>query len=275
MIRIEALLTCHDRRELTLAALEALFAQHLPPETTLHATLCDDGCSDGTAAAVAERFASRVSIADGDGGLYWNRGMLRAWDAALAAGTPDHILWLNDDVRLDHDAVARLLRVGGGAVATGATRDPADGSPTYGGFARGARLRLAPVAPAAGPQRVDTCNGNCVLIPASAAAVVGRLDPRFHHGLGDLDFGLRCTASGVPVVQVAGTVGTCRRNGWRGTWRDPGLPRRERWRRVRSPTGLPPREWLRFCWRHAGAPGLAVWAWTYARIWLGLPGPRT
>ena len=49
MLRIAALLTVHNRRDLTVACLSALFNQKLPEAVELQAYVVDDGSSDGTA----------------------------------------------------------------------------------------------------------------------------------------------------------------------------------------------------------------------------------
>ncbi len=44
--------------------------------------LVDDGSSDGTGDAVRQAYPS-VSVIRGDGTLFWNRGMRKAWEDAL------------------------------------------------------------------------------------------------------------------------------------------------------------------------------------------------
>jgi len=89
-------------------------------------------------------------------------------------------------------------------------------------------------------------NGNCVLIPRSAAERVGNLDARFTHRMGDLDYGFRARRAGCALWIAPGYVGTCAAN----APADETLPVRERWRRLLGPKGLPPREWWVFTWRH-------------------------
>ena len=62
---------------------------------------------------------------------------------------PDYLLWLNDDVVLDDDALERLLATHAALCAerqplslvVGATRDPQSGTTTYGGLRRISRFR--------------------------------------------------------------------------------------------------------------------------------------
>jgi GT2 family glycosyltransferase len=82
MKRIVALLTCFNRRALTLACIDALTRQRLPQGWELGIIVVDDGSKDGTAQAVAERFP-QVRLIHGDGHLYWNGGMRAAMAAAV------------------------------------------------------------------------------------------------------------------------------------------------------------------------------------------------
>ena len=203
-----ALLTCFNRREKTLACLEALAASTGLHGVRLHAVLVDDGSTDGTAQAVGERFPW-VQVVRADGALFWCRGMYLAFDTALNIGF-DAYLWLNDDTMLCPDAVARLLasaaalerRTGGPVIVVGSTVDAVSGALTYGGERRPSRLkplRIERVTPLPVPQRCDSMTGNIVLIDAGVARRVGNIDPVFEHSMGDTDYALRADKLGVQV----------------------------------------------------------------------------
>jgi GT2 family glycosyltransferase len=137
---IAALLTCYNRREKTLNCLQALYQQFLPAEMHLQTYLVDDASTDGTAAAVHAEYPN-VHLIRGDGNLFWNGGMRRAFEAAQAAD-PDYYLWLNDDTLLYPQAVNTLLAVFAQlasqgrdrAIVVGSTLDPDTHVPTYGGL---------------------------------------------------------------------------------------------------------------------------------------------
>jgi GT2 family glycosyltransferase/glycosyltransferase involved in cell wall biosynthesis len=274
---ISALLTCHNRREHTLACLKSLGAAAIPG-ITVDVHLVDDASNDGTAEAVAVAYPE-VEISRGSGDLFWGGGMRLAFTRAVPA-RPDYLLWLNDDVLLDPDALERLLTTYASlcadrqplSVIVGSTRDPQTGATTYGGVRRTSRLRrmaFALVEPTDTPQACDTINGNVVLIPRSVYSVVGNMDERFTHGGGDTDYGLRARSAGCQVYLAPGHVGTCSVNPRAGTFRDEELSRRERLRLVASPKGLPFSEWAALCRRHGGPLWPALALSPYVRLMVG------
>lgn len=261
-MRLVCLLTCFNRREKTIAAIGALAQCALPKGLTISIILVDDGSADGTTAAVHKQFPF-VQVIAGDGSLYWNGGMRVAFAEAMRQGFDDY-LWLNDDTTLDPTALVQLyncraeLTIENGSldfIVVGATRDPATGQLSYGGLVpRDASspnfLVTLPVGLLA--QRCKTLNGNCVLIPAAVAKILGNLDGRFVHAIGDWDYGLRATAAGIPVWVASGFVGSCSLN---PTYRlRPEIARsiRLRLRHVCSPKEVPPRAWLTYVRRNYG-----------------------
>lgn len=286
--RLAALLTCFNRRETTLRCLSRLTAQQSLDDVEVRIYLTDDGSTDGTGDAVRAAHPD-ACVLDGDGSLYWARGMHRAFARALRDGH-DFYLWLNDDTSLDPDAVRRLVDTADALarpddadapIVAGATRDPSSGRTSYGGVRRGsgtAAVAFTRVAPATDePLRCDTFNGNCVLIPAVVAERVGNVDDAFRHYLADYDYGLRATAAGIPVYLAGGHVGDC----------EPSVvARREdgpaalaaRLAALRTPKGLnvggidlpPPADWRRFCRRHGGRLWPLLWLAPYRRLLSGL-----
>jgi GT2 family glycosyltransferase len=256
LVRVAALLTSHNRREETLHALERLHGQH-GADADVRVYLVDAGSTDGTAEAVAARFPEACVIVTGDD-VFWNAGMRIAFAAATNEGDATHYLWLNDDTRLDEHALAELLAterlvraLGDPAIVVGAVRDPETGELTYGGVERRSRwrpLRFSLVPPGGTPKRVETMNGNVVLLSAEVVDRVGLLDPGFSHGMGDYDYGLRANRTGVEVWMASGTVGVCARNAPARAHRS----LREELERLRHVKALPPGEWFRFARRWAG-----------------------
>ena len=187
MQRLVALLTCHNRRDKTLACLRALHENLRFCHLSVDVLLVDDGSSDGTAASVAERFPS-VHLIQGDGTLFWAGGMRVAFQEALARDY-DYYLFLNDDTLLYPNALECLWRAAGelkrasgsDAVAVGSTRNAQTGATTYGGLRRMSRwhpLNLQLINPSDASIPCDTMNTNCVLVPR----VIARAETRWLKG---------------------------------------------------------------------------------------------
>lgn len=272
-MNIVAIIACHNRRSLTLRCLRALNAQEdLANSTEVRAVVVDDGSWDGTSEAIADEFPE-VRLLRGDGGLYWAASMAAAEGEALAL-RPDYVLWLNDDVELGPQAVAKLLETAllrptiGSNIVVGALRDPVSGGVSYSGLLRVGRHPLVyeRVAASSGVVEVDTFNGNVVLVAADVAEALGGIDGSFSHAFADLDYGLRARRHGFDVVVAPGTVGFCGRCESDSPWRDRRLPVRVRWQAMLSPKGLPPRSLARFLARHGGREWPFYWAYPYLRL---------
>lgn len=270
-MKIAILITCHNRRQKTLRCLQALFESRLPGDAGLHVLLVDDGCNDGTGNAVRDKYP-QVEVLQGDGNLYWNGGMRKAFAEALERGF-DHYLWLNDDTYLYPEALTTLLTVaaereqsGGAAVVVGSTQATSDGPVNHGGIAKWRRLDSKLVVPQEVPVACETMYGNCVLIPDKIARRVGNLDPAFTHSIGDVDYGLRVGQAGFAILVMPGFAGTCEANPVSGTLNDASLSLKLRFEKLLGPKGLPFKPWLIFLWRHFGFVGLAYWVWTYVKL---------
>jgi GT2 family glycosyltransferase len=245
------------------------------PGVALDAFVLDDASSDGTAAAVAEEFPE-VTVLHGNGKLYWNGGMRRAFAAAMA-GDFDYYLWMNDDTELDDGALAVLLdterqlrqRGHDAVIVAGSTRHPDTGELTYGGVVRPYRwrpLRSELVEPGDTPRPCDTMNGNATLISRAVVRRVGNIDPAFVQQMGDFDYGLRARAAGCSVWIAPGTVGACASH---PEHRPGEQPLGEELRQLWSIKELTPRSWAVFCRRWAGRLWPLYWLSPYV-----LRGPR-
>jgi GT2 family glycosyltransferase len=272
---LAALMTCHNRRAKTLASLDSYFRCELPAGMARKLVLVDDGSTDGTAQAVASAFPE-VIIEHGDGNLFWNRGMLHAWQHALPLA-PDYVLWLNDDTRLYPHALARLLdtdawsrsHVGQAGIIVGSTENDA-GKLSYGGSipaSRFNRLKMNKVMPGDRPKPAITLNGNCVLVPREVFEHIGLLDGVFPHAMGDNDYGFRAHKAGVPIWVMPGYAGHCNVDHHViGSFNDRSLPLPVRWKKILSTKGVPIGPWKTMCKRHAGALWPVVVLWPYGKL---------
>src|SRR5690606_30533818 len=185
------LLTVFNRREKTLRCLDRLFRQvGLREKFIIEVFLVDDGSTDNTKEEVLDQFP-RTHVIQGDGTLFWNRGMHLAWKSAVKKAEYDYFLWLNDDTLIDLSCISTALKTAdeyGGSIIVGSTVAGHDSSIyTYGGRAQNGKL----IVPGVKPRLAHFFNGNIVLIPKVVYEVVGMNDPYFHHSLGDFDYGLR------------------------------------------------------------------------------------
>ncbi len=271
---IAVLMTCFNRRETTLACLQALFQQSVHFDVFL----VDDGSTDGTQSAVKAAFPE-VKILVGTGNLYWVGGMRLAFAAALKQDY-DYYLWLNDDTLLYADAIATLLKLHQSLVTrgitdtilVGTTQDAVTGEATYGGARRSPKWysnKYEFIPPTSELQECDTMYGNCVLIPRSVAQKVGNLDASFTHNLGDLDYGLRARKLGCSIWIAPGYLGTCSQNSVTGSWVDPQLSFREKLKKVTHVKAFPPQEWTTFIQRHSGGLWFIYWFHPYLRALIG------
>ena len=263
-IRLAAILACHNRKDMTLSCLKALYAQKSSIDLDIHTYLLDDGSTDGTSEAVQYTF-SDVTILSADGSMFWNEGMRTAFQAALQDGA-DYYLWLNDDTSLYPNAIDTLLNThitlstidSPESIIIGSVQDPTSQKLTYGGMIRVSRwhpFHYELITPNTEPQKCDVMHGNCVLIPDAVARKVGNMDSGYSHAIGDIDYALKAGKHGVNIWIAPGFAGTCSTNPIEGSWLDTSLSLKQRWKHMRSPKGLPPNDWLLFSRKHAG------WLW--------------
>jgi GT2 family glycosyltransferase len=276
------LMTCHNRKAMTMQCLANIFDQELPLDYRLAVYLADDGSTDGTREAVRNGFPE-VNLIMADGSLFWSGGMHLAWQHA-AETDADFYLWMNDDTFLLPGCIRTLERTwrefaSGGrerCIVVASCLDPKTGARSYGGENTRDGHPGRPVAVLPDPSLPKVCetfNGNCVLVPKATFAALGIMR-KFRHAISDTDYGLLATRKGIPVVIAPGYWAECVLNPVfecpHSAWQDRSRPRAERWRYLVGRRGLPPLDWWRFLWTHAGIRALIYWPIPYAKVLLGL-----
>lgn len=259
---ISVLLTCHNRKDKTIACLSSLFTQTLS-EIDLKVWIVDDGSQDGTADAIRLQFP-QVTVISGTGKLYWTGGMRLCWLHALEKPA-DFYLWLNDDVMLHGNALMRLLacydsldkcapKVG---AVIGSMQDPSTKQPTYGG--RLAKSRILPMStsniliPRDEAISCDYVNGNFCLIPQVAVDAIGIFSEKFSHKMGDFDYSFRLSRAGFKMYVAPGFYGDCSAHPVTGSIKDPQIPLNIRQKMLANPAIYPPlTEWLYFLRKYGG-----------------------
>ena len=272
--RLAVIMTCHNRRDVTLSCLKRLNQQQ--GEYTVY--LVDDGSTDGTSEVVSRDYPE-VKLLQGDGNLFWAGGMRMAFGEALK-GDYDYYVWLNDDTMLNPDAFESLLAIHrdlsekgySDAIVAGSTQDPITDKPTYGGAVKSKRWysnKLEFLEPSNELQECDTMYGNCVFIPRAVAQKVGNIDSAYVHSLGDIDYGLRARQAGCTVWAAPGFIGTCAQNSVAGSWIDPDLSVWQRLKKVVQVKNFPIAPWTAFTKRHSGSFWFLYWCLPYIRAVIG------
>ena len=213
-MKIAVLIASHNRRDATLGCMSRLLPQ-LGADDGVY--LVDDGSCDGTTAAVAELNDKRTKVINGDGSLFWAKGMRKAWEAADAESQDwDGYLWLNDDMELRLDAIAEMMDVNDGESVVVGELENAKGEIVYG-------MR---------PGGLFT--GNCVLVPRKVYERLGMICGEYSHAWADSDYAMRAKRAGIGIVS-AGVVGKAEGHPNRPSLK--GLILRERIGMLRNPKG--------------------------------------
>lgn len=196
--------------------------------------LVNDASTDGTSERVKTAFPD-VNLVQGDGNLYWNRGMIKAWETAATNGDWDYYLWLNDDTYLFPSAFSELLEISyqfhDESIVCGSTISNETGELTYGGRFENGQL----ITPEDTSRVCYYINGNCVLVPKFVFSRVGMLDAFFTHALGDFDYGFRAKKIGISTVATKVPIGSCERNELPPVWCRDNISFFERLRNLYSP----------------------------------------
>lgn len=251
MKSLAVLITCHNRKEKTIACLKSLHQCLLPENYIIDVFLVDDGSTDGTAIAVKANFPE-THVIQGNGNLYWNQGMYMAWNIAVKYKKYDYFLWLNDDTILFKDSLNLILnyswQIENKKILVGSTCSDKNGEPTYGGFV----FPDIKIFPNNTWQDCDFFNGNIVLIPFEIYQKVGVLDKRFRHSLGDIDYGMRAKKMGFTHALAPVFLGFCNDHETEPFWRNKQIPVYKRIKSLYSPLGNNPFEAFIFENRHNG-----------------------
>lgn len=234
MLNFSIILTCYNRKEKTKKCLNSLLSI-LP---NAHIYLVDDNSTDGTSKMIRKEFP-KVHIIQGNGNLFWSRGMYTAWIEALK-DKYDFYIWLNDDVELYPDFYQELMECqiifNNNCIVSGIVESFDKKEILYGGSDK-TKKRIIPNGI---PQDITYMNGNVVLISQKVVDQIGIIDPVYHHDLGDVDYGLRAIKNNIKVITTRKAIAKgyrnniCRVRKW-------GTNIKERFKRLYSPLGANPR----------------------------------
>ena len=233
---VAIIMTVFNRIEKTKQCIQSLEAALKDVAHCYYIT--NDNSTDDTAEYLAELSAySSVAVYQGNGELYWNKGMYHSFEKALQ-GEYDVFLWVNNDtvfyenmwdiLTSDYQKAEKF------SVICGVLQSAVGGETTYGGTDKSGLLN-----PCGDIRECTHINGNCVFIPKIVAEKIGNLDYRYEHSLGDFDYGQRILKYGGKLYVSSAYVGICERNAVKGTWKDKDLPFFKRISLMKTKTGLP------------------------------------
>ena len=270
---IAVLLTCHNRKNKTVACLKSLYRATIPSQYLIDIYLTDDGSSDNTSQTVSELFPE-INLIKGDGQLFWAGGMRLAWKTAMERKSYDAFLLLNDDVVLYPDFLLKLLETDAYALAntgkkgiyTGATIDCSSNKVTYGGswvknyfFV----VRLKMLSPVKRPQKCHITNANILWVSKEVVKKIGIFDHHFTHGIADYDYSMQATRKNIPVLLAPGICGECDDDHGKN-WRNSKNSLKDRIVYLRSPKGLAYSEYLYYVGKHFPM----FLPYSYVMLWL-------
>lgn len=265
-MKILAIFTCYNRKELTERSLKTLAENE---HVTFDFVVVNDGSTDGTAEMLAAQ-PYVMDVINGDGGLFWNRGMHLAIEHAKQHH-PDYeyYMLMNDDTRFVPGIFDEMLpSLKKDTVTVGAICGE-QGELSYGGIKYVKGIRYLKYGPEAQDMSFDTFNANCAIIPHDIFMQVS-IDPFYQHSIGDFDYGLQISKLGYDIRVYSNYAGECDDNTLAKTWQDETLPRMERIRLKESRKGLPFGDWFHFLRKNFGLGTAIVRSITpYVRILLG------
>ncbi len=249
MNNIAVLMTCHNRRPITIACLSRLFECR----SDVDVFCVDDDSSDGTYSAIHDSFP-QVHLIRGNGNLYWCRGMRRAWEVARESRDYDYYVWLNDDLMLYSCAFNEIIECSNHyenkAIISGLVQDELSGGPIYGGYDEKQNLIIANGS----NNKIHRLNGNFVIVPRYVFEKIGYFDRAFHHDIGDVDYGYTAQELGIPVLSTRCYIGSSKASLKQKNLRirKNGVGVLDRFRALYSPLGAPPSIHFYFIKKHFG-----------------------
>jgi GT2 family glycosyltransferase len=203
MSKIVVFITSYNRKDTTIRFLESLHKSISISTHSFEIYLVDDASPDLTGKYVEKSFPY-INILMGNGKLYWAGGV-RLILAKLEESIFkfDAILLLNDDIVLKPEKLEQLIEIGlqeksliGGTVTTSSGIVESSGSKLGKICKPKVRRKLANGE----LQECDVLPGHIMFIPVPIYAALGGFDEELPYRFLDLEFSLRASRAGFPVL---------------------------------------------------------------------------
>lgn len=228
--KIAVLLTCHNRKAKTISCLKSLFESYrqylseTDKSLLMKVFLVDDGSTDGTSDEIKNSFIDQtcdIQIIQGNGNLFWARGMVLAWKTAMNTKEEwDFFLLVNDDTFIYKGCFHELFEThkysivnfGEYGLYSGITcKIGHPDSITYGGavWTNKFMVKCRQLKPSSNPQMCDVANANILLVPIEVVNKIGILNDAYQHGFADYEYSMKARKENIPVLVTSTICGEC------------------------------------------------------------------
>ena len=215
-MKIAVLITSYNRVQTTIKCLSNVLNQKkINEKFIVDIYLVDDKSTDNTSEIIKNKF-QEIYLINGTGKLYWNKGMILAWQTAVEKKEYDFYLWLNDDTFIHHDAILHMIECYNESLSknhkfsiiVGACKEPNKEDV----FSYGLRDDNGPIIPNGNIQNGKYINGNIVLISNEIYKINGMLSDFYSHSFGDVDYGLSCLKKNINIFTTKKFIASCSTN---------------------------------------------------------------
>ena len=207
-MRISFIIPVRNRIALTVNILRQLRdrIRRISSEDTIDIIVVDDGSNDGTSEEIEVEFPE-VFLLKGDGSLWWTGAIAWGMRYALEQLECDRIVWLNDDMDIAEDSIARLLEIARNpkyeeSMVGGIILDKTYPQwIVYSGLKKGCSINRLSDFSSCGEIEVEFLCGNMVIIPRGIVEKIGFPDAKRlpQHGA-DFEYTWRARQRGFRAV---------------------------------------------------------------------------